>query len=399
MTYSKFNLLKVSFRLSPKVTLASHTITTMTFLAASSAPTPLYRLYQDIWHFSPSTLTLIFAVYAFTLLSSLLVMGALSDYIGRRPVIILAIILEIISMLLFLNASNIMMLFTARAIQGFATGLAVSAIGAALLDLSKKNGALINGISPMLGMAIGVLLACTILQFSSIPLKLIFEVLYCLLILELLMVFLAPETAQKRQGAINSLKPHLAVPTQAKNTLLSITPINIAVWMVSGFYLSLMPSLLAKTFQTQSVWLSGMSFIALTLAGAVGILMVRNLHPARILLTGTISLMLGAVILLLGINSANVTLLFIGSLITGLGFGTGFLGSLRSLMPLALPEQRAGLMAAFFVESYLAFSIPAIFAGYFINKIGLISTANIYVILIIVLAFLALSLNYRKLKK
>ncbi|OTG83782.1 MFS transporter [Acinetobacter sp. ANC 4648] len=371
----------------------------MTFLAASSAPTPLYRLYQDIWHFSPSTLTLIFAVYAFTLLSSLLVMGALSDYIGRRPVIILAIILEIISMLLFLNASNIMMLFTARAIQGFATGLAVSAIGAALLDLSKKNGALINGISPMLGMAIGVLLACTILQFSSIPLKLIFEVLYCLLILELLMVFLAPETAQKRQGAINSLKPHLAVPTQAKNTLLSITPINIAVWMVSGFYLSLMPSLLAKTFQTQSVWLSGMSFIALTLAGAVGILMVRNLHPARILLTGTISLMLGAVILLLGINSANVTLLFIGSLITGLGFGTGFLGSLRSLMPLALPEQRAGLMAAFFVESYLAFSIPAIFAGYFINKIGLISTANIYVILIIVLAFLALSLNYRKLKK
>ena len=140
MPRSSSKPLQTSCKLPAKATLVLHTITTMTFLAASSAPTPLYRLYQALWHFSPIILTLIFAVYAFTLLSSLLLMGALSDYVGRRPVIILAIILEIAAMFIFLTASNIMMLFIARAIQGFATGLAVSAIGAALLDLSKKHG-------------------------------------------------------------------------------------------------------------------------------------------------------------------------------------------------------------------------------------------------------------------
>ena len=323
-------------------------------------------------------------------------MGALSDYVGRRPVIILAIILEIAAMFIFLTASNIMMLFIARAIQGFATGLAVSAIGAALLDLSKKHGALINSISPMVGMAVGVLLACSLLQFSSIPLQLIFAVLGVLLIIELLLLCFAPETAQKRPGALASLKPQLAVPEQAKSTLLSITPINIAVWMVSGFYLSLMPSLLVQAFHSQSVWLSGGTFIILTCAAASGILMLRNSKPSQILLTGILSLITGILIILLGINFANVVLLLLGSLVTGVGFGTGFLGSLRSLMPLALPEQRAGLMAAFFVESYLAFSIPAICAGYFVNKVGLITTANIYVLFIIILASIALSLRLRQ---
>ena len=396
MPRSSSKPLQTSCKLPAKATLVLHTITTMTFLAASSAPTPLYRLYQALWHFSPIILTLIFAVYAFTLLSSLLLMGALSDYVGRRPVIILAIILEIAAMFIFLTASNIMMLFIARAIQGFATGLAVSAIGAALLDLSKKHGALINGISPMVGMAVGVLLACSLLQFSNIPLQLIFAVLGVLLIIELLLLCFAPETAQKRPGALASLKPQLAVPEQAKSTLLSITPINIAVWMVSGFYLSLMPSLLVQAFHSQSVWLSGGTFIILTCAAASGILMLRNSKPSQILLTGILSLITGILIILLGINFANVVLLLLGSLVTGVGFGTGFLGSLRSLMPLALPEQRAGLMAAFFVESYLAFSIPAICAGYFVNKVGLITTANIYVLFIIILASIALSLRLRQ---
>lgn len=86
------------FQLDAASALTLNTITLMTFMAASSAPTPLYRLYQQLWQFSPVTLTLIFATYAFTLLGSLLIIGSLSDYIGRRPVIIAAITLQIISM-------------------------------------------------------------------------------------------------------------------------------------------------------------------------------------------------------------------------------------------------------------------------------------------------------------
>ena len=92
--------------------------------------------------------------------------GSLSDYIGRKPVIFVALILEIMSMGFFLFASNIEMLFIARGLQGIATALAASTFGAALLDLSKTQGSLINSISPMLGMAAGMLMTCIVLEFS-----------------------------------------------------------------------------------------------------------------------------------------------------------------------------------------------------------------------------------------
>ncbi len=81
-----------------------------------------------------------------------------------------------------------------------------------------------------------------------------------------------------------------------------------------------------------------------------------------------------------------------------MGFGTAFMGAIRTVMPLALPEERAGLMAAFFVESYLAFSVPAILAGYFVGKIGLMSTANSYISFIILLSFVALLLIFKNFK-
>ena len=55
------------------------------FIAGSSAPTPLYGLYQAAWGFSPVTITLVFGVYALAVLAALLVFGRLSDHVGRRP--------------------------------------------------------------------------------------------------------------------------------------------------------------------------------------------------------------------------------------------------------------------------------------------------------------------------
>ena len=164
------------FKLSPNAALVLHTANLMSFMAAASAPAPLYQIYQRLWHFSPVILTLIFATYALFLLLALLIAGSISDYIGRKPVILLAILLQITSMMFFLFSNDINMLFVARAIQGIATALAVSSIGAALLDLNKHKGPIINSICPMLGMTIGSILACLVLQYSNAPLHLIFEI-------------------------------------------------------------------------------------------------------------------------------------------------------------------------------------------------------------------------------
>lgn len=135
--------------------LALHAQTLVAFLAASSVPAPLYPLYQAQWQFSDFALTLIFAVYALTLLVGLLFFGTMSNRFGRRPVILLALALQLAAMSLFLLAHASTWLIAARIVQGFATGLATTALAAALLDLDQKVGATINSISPMVGMGVG----------------------------------------------------------------------------------------------------------------------------------------------------------------------------------------------------------------------------------------------------
>lgn len=399
MSHSSKQAKSSTLRFNEKTTLVLHTATMMSFMAAASAPAPLYQIYQQLWHFSPVMLTFIFATYAFLLLLSLLLVGSLSDFIGRRPVILFAIFLQMISMSFFLFATDISMLFIARGLQGIATALAVSSIGAALLDLSKSNGPLINSIAPMLGMAVGAMIACLVLQYSSMPLQHIFIMLISIYFIELLLTFLTPESAIKRSGALASFKAKMAVPSAAKFALISISPVNIALWMLSGFFLSLMPSLLRQAFHLDSVWLNGLSFCVLTLSGAVGILLLRQSTSTFILKFGTMSLITGTSILILGINWANIVMLFLGAFVAGLGFGTSFMGAIRVVMPLALPEERAGLMAAFYVESYLAFSLPAIIAGFMVNKIGLIHSSNLYVISIIALGVVALWFIFKLPKK
>src|SRR6187200_3359801 len=104
-------------------------------LFASGTPSPLYGIYRELWGFSPVVLTLVYATYAFGVLASLLLAGRISDDIGRRPVLLVALGTLMATTLLFMVADSVAWLFAARGVQGLATGLALGAASAALLDL------------------------------------------------------------------------------------------------------------------------------------------------------------------------------------------------------------------------------------------------------------------------
>jgi MFS family permease len=108
-----------------------------------------------------------------------------------------------------------------------------------------------------------------------------------------------------------------------------------------------------------------------------------------LLLGGTL-LPAGLVLILLGVHSASLALFFLGTLVAGCGFGAGFLGAVRSLVPLALPHERAGLMSAFYVLSYLAFCLPSLLAGNLTRSFGLVATTDGYGAVLIVLSLGAL---------
>jgi hypothetical protein len=361
------------------------------FFAASSAPTPLYHLYQQAWGFSSALLTLIFAVYALSLLATLLVFGSLSDYLGRRPVIFLGLLLEIVSMVVFITATDVSGLILARVLQGVATGIATSALGAAMLDSDAQQGPLLNSITPMFGMALGALGTSALVAYAPLPMGLAYGLLLTAFVGQALYLLRVAETVTPQPGVLKTLRPRLAVPAQARSTLLLVLPADIAAWALGGFFLSLAPSLLAAATGSTSVLNGGFAVAALTISGALSIHNLRLRAPRLALRVGCSFLAIGVSVILAAVNLGWLWLFFAGAAVAGVGFGASFLGALRLLLPLAHAHERGALMAAFLALSYLAFCVPALIAGASVKTMGLVTTTNVYGGVVVLLAVSALA--------
>lgn len=363
--------------------------------ASSSAVTPLYRLYQQSMHLSPLMITLVFAVYAISLLAALLTVGGLSDYVGRRPVILGGLLLNAIAMVLFSYASDVGQLILARAVQGLCVGTATTALGAAILDTDRKRGPLLNSVTAFLGLMVGALGAAALVTFAPDPLHLVYEVLFALTAVMIVLLFVMPETVSRKSGALASLRPHVRVPSQSRAALLRVAPATVATWALGGFSLSLMPTVVATTMGVSAPWVGGVVVATLMLAAALTVAALRQLPAQRLLVIGTAALSLGVLVSLLGIWQHSVAMLFAGSVIAGFGFGASFAGSLSTLLPTAEAHQRAGLLAAFYVLSYLAFSLPALAAGVAVPYAGLAVVAYVYGAVVILLAIMSMIASLR----
>jgi MFS family permease len=362
----------------------------ITFMAASSAPTPLYSIYRESWGFSAITLTVVFGVYAISLLLTLLTLGSVSDHIGRRPVIAAALLLNAISMVVFMTATAVPQLIVARLLQGLATGAATSALTAGLMDLDRQRSPMINSVAPMIGLALGAMGTSILVQFAPAPTQLTFVVLAVVLVIQAIAACFLPETAGKRPGVLAAMLPTITVPRHAWRVLLMTTPIDIAAWALGGFYFSLGPTLIGHVTGIHAPVVGGMMICALTISAAIAVLVLRSWPAQRMLTTGAMALMLGIATTLGSVYDGAASLFFLGTALAGVGFGLGFLGSLRTLLPVAQPHERAGLMAAFYILSYLAFCVPAILAGVLTSALGLTAASYYYGAALIVLAGAAL---------
>src|SRR5271154_357075 len=119
---------RLSHRLSGRPAVFVLASLIVALLASSAAPTPLYAIYQAKWHFTPITTTVVFGVYAMAVLAALLTLGKLSDHIGRRPVLLTALALQVVAMIVFATAGGVPELLIARIVQGISTGAAIGAI-------------------------------------------------------------------------------------------------------------------------------------------------------------------------------------------------------------------------------------------------------------------------------
>jgi MFS family permease len=339
---------------------------TVSFLAGSMAPTPLYPIYQAQWGFSALTVTAIFSIYAAALLVSLLVAGRLSDFIGRRPVLIAATLGQFVTMGLFISADGPQGLMLARLVQGLVTGAALGAIGASMIDLDKKLGPSANAITPMTGTAIGSVAAGLMAHFLPAPTTLIYVALAAVYLVQAAGVVWMSETVTRRPGALASLAPRLALPLPARKPLSLAAPVLVAAWSLAGFYAALAPAVMRVVFQQDPSLGGGSVAFALAGSGALTVLISRRL-PARAVMTyGAAALATGALVSVLSLAPHSLLGFLVGTIIAGTGFGAGFQGAVGTVAPAAQPHERAGVLSVLFVLSYVAMGLPAVVAGLFL---------------------------------
>jgi len=361
-------------------------------LAASGVPSPLYRVYQEEFGFSSGVLTTVFGIYSFALLASLLVVGGLSDHVGRRPVLIVAFVLEAAAMVLFLAADGVGWLLAARVVQGLATGALTSTLGAALLDLQRPDrplAAFLNSASPGLGLSLGAVGAGLLVQFVPSPTDWVFGVLTVVFLLAAVGTWLLPESSPRLPGAAASLRPQVHIPRLHRRPFLVALPSLVALWALGGFYASLGPSLVASVFGIDNHLVGGLLILALNGTGVIGSLVLRTAPPERALLVGALVFTAGVIGTIASLFTTSTPVLFAAAVVTGFGFGAAFLGAVATITHGVAAGSRAGLLASIFVVGYLAFSLPAIAAGTGVAALGLERTAEIYGVAVIVLALTA----------
>jgi MFS family permease len=364
--------------------------TTATLLAASSAPSPLYPVYQAEFGFSALTLTAIFAVYVLALLTSLLTVGRLSDYLGRRPVLAVSLLVEAGAMAVFLDAHGVAALVVARIVQGFATGAAIGVLGAHLLDLQPANGSrlgsLINSVAATGGLGLGAVGSGVLIQYGPHPTRLVFVILTSAFVALALSTAVLPETVEPKAGALAALRPQVSIPRAARRAFATALPTMGSTWMLGGLVFSVGGSLLGVTFGQHNHAVVGLVLGAFAGAGAVSSTVLRHQTPETMSRIGTLLLVIGTAAFALAIAVTSLGIFVLGAVLAGAGFGPAFLGAFRTVSQLAEPHERAALISAIYVVSYLAFSIPALIAGVLITGSGLRSISLGYATVVAVVA-------------
>jgi MFS family permease len=350
-------------------------------LVASVTPSPLYHTYSELWHFSSLTLTLIYSTYAFGVLATLLVTGRVSDEVGRRPVLLVALGALMASTVVFMLADSAAWLFVARGIQGLATGAALSAASAALLDLHPRRDhasvGLTNGVASATGIGVGILVSASLVQIGWEPRVLPYVFLLSLFAIAFAGAYWMPEPVkERRRFRLTWERP--TVPAQVRRPFFLAGLAVLSSWSIGGLFFSLGPQLGAHLFSTTNTVVSAIGIVALAASAALSQLLFGRTAPWIGASAGSVALAAGMILIVVAAATGSSAMYLAGSILGGVGFGIAFLGGLRALVAAIPPEHRAAVMSAFYLVAYASLSVPAVLAGLVVSHLGLQSTFEVF---------------------
>ncbi|RPE47152.1 putative MFS family arabinose efflux permease [Streptomyces sp. Ag109_O5-1] len=348
--------------------IASAFVTAMAF---STVPTPLYPLYQARDGFSTFTVTIVFAVYALGVLASLLLAGHISDWIGRRKVLITALTLELVAAALFLTQPSLPLLLLARLVTGLGVGMLTATATAHLHELhtahrpdaSPQRFEIVSTAANIGGLGFGPLIAGLLAQYLDAPLRLPYLVFGALLLISIAAVALTPETVQ-----VQSVRPAYRPQRISTNHgdpagYVAAAAAGFASFAVFGLFTSLAPGFVGHTLHHPSRALTGLTVFAVFGASAAAQTLTSRLDATLRRNIGLYAQAAGATALAVGMHTASLTLFLVAGITAGIGAGVLFKSAVGTVVAMATPAKRGEALAGLFLISYLGLALPAIAIG------------------------------------
>jgi MFS family permease len=338
-------------------------------MAFSAVPTPLYALYQRRDHFSTVTVTLVYAVYAVGVIGSLFLAGHASDWIGRKRVLVPALLTNVVAAAVFVAAPSLPGLLLARVVSGVSIGLTTATATAYLSELhvgkggGGRGGQVVATAANLGGIGVGPLVSGLLAQYAPQPLRLPYYVFGALLCVLAMLVSVSPETATRLQPAWPWRPQQIAVPPRARRTFFAATAAGIASFAVYGVFNSLAPSFLVGTLNETSHAVAGAVAFAAFASGALAQVALGGAGARATLRTGPCLLIPGLALLIAGMWLPSLAVFIIGGVVAGAGAGLVFRGALAVAGSLAPEAARAEVLAGYFLGAYIGLSVPVVALG------------------------------------
>lgn len=335
-------------------------------LGVSGVPAPLYGMYEEVWHLTPLATTIIFAVYALAALGAVLVSGRISDAIGRKPVLLGALVAMIVGLGVFLIADSMALLLLARVIHGAAVGSIVVAGAAALLDLRphhRVRSGQLSGVAFNIGMTVAIVGSSLLAQYAPHPMRTPYAVVAAIVaVVGIGVIALREPHLGRTRGPIRIARP--SVPAHIRSDFWFAALGAAASWSVLGVLLSLYPSLAAQQTHVHNVVFGGVVVGTTAFAAALAQLWSARVPAHKAAIYGDIGMAVALIVTIPVLATGNQWLVFAAAALLGATFGLGFGGSLRHLSEVVPADRRGETMSAFYLLAYTAMAVPTIIAGW-----------------------------------
>ncbi|PPH40970.1 MFS transporter [Rathayibacter sp. AY1E4] len=360
-------------------------------MAYSTVPTPLYPLYQQLDGFPPFVITVVFAAYAVGVIVSLYLAGHVSDWLGRRRVLLIAVLVSAVSAVLFSLTTEVPGLIVARFVNGVSIGMLTATATAHLGELRAHArpdentivAASISGAVNLGGLSLGPLLGGVFAEFLPDPLLLPHQVFLVALLVAGLALLLVPETVDVPETAPAYRPQRLSVPADARRAFLLAAFGAFSAFSVLGLFTSLAPTFLVQTFQVRDHLLAGATSFAVFASAALGQLLLVKVGIRLQLSIAVAGCAVGLAAVAAGAIAPQLGVFLAGAVVSGFGVGLLFKGSIGTAVALADPARRGETLAVVFLVAYTGLAVPALAAGAALDLVAATTVLTVFAALVL----------------